>query len=264
MQIRTLITVKALPVWFIGTLILLTLSDLLPQFGSATSPPGLLGIIPVLAIAALGMFVRERRINFTAPLLLLCGIIACWMSTVWLSGGSTTNSILLAATGLTLVCSICVVLLSFREENEELVATEVSSEFQGQTVPAGIQSMDDFLTANLEESEPTEVGESDGEVVQSWTRVRLGDQSERLEGTIHLHFQAGERIQHCHIPLSPAFSTIPEAWSECHDDSFQAEFTTLQTYGVRLTVRRSMHDLDACTTEVSVMLLSSVENRSVA
>lgn len=264
MQIRTLITVKALPAWFIGTLILLTLSDLLRQFGSATSPPGLLGIVPVLAISALGMFVRERRINFTAPLLLLGGIVACWMSTVWLSGGSTTNSILLAATGLTLVCSICVVLVSFREEDEELVATEDSSELLEQVGPTESPFLENVLITDSAESEQTEVDENEGELMQTWTRVRLDDLTERLEGTIQLHFRAGERIQHCHIPLSPAFATIPQAWSECHDDSFRAEFTTLQTYGVRLTVKRSMHDLDACTTEVSVMLLSSVENRSVA
>ncbi len=264
MQARRLITATALPVWFLGALILLTLSDLLTQLGTATSPPGLLGIIPVLAIAALGMFVRDRRINLTAPLLLLCGIVICWMSTILISGEAATGSILLAATGLALTGSICVALLSFEYKNEEVMTIEASGEFHGQTVPADTPSMDHFLTTNLEESGSTEVGESDGELIQSWTRVRMRDQTEKHEGTIHLHFRAGERIQHCHIPLSPAFATIPEAWSECHNDSFRAEFTTLQTYGVRLTVRRSMHDLEECTTEVSVMLLSSVENRSVA
>ncbi len=243
----------------------MTLKDMLPKIGSTAPLPSLLGTIPVLVVAASGMFIRTGRNHLTAPLLLLCGIVACWMSAIWLSGDAATSSIHLATIGLAFAFSFCAVLISFRQvsfqaNREDVYTKEILSDLNKPVIPADAPSLDDILTTDLEETEAV----GDGEIVQSWTRVRLADHTERLEGTIHLHFRAGEQIQHCHIPLSPAFSTIPEAWSECHDDSFRSEFTTLQTYGVRLTVRRSIHDLDECSTDVSVMLLSTRENRSVA
>ena len=270
MQLRTLITVKALPIWFLVALILLTLSDLLSQLGSAISPPGLLGTIPVLVIAAFGMFFRERRNDLTAPLLLLCGIATCWISTVLFSEGRTAISLMsLAMIGLTLVCSVCLILVMLPGKNTAEAIPKVSGQREQQSLLAETESLDHFLIAKLagDESSVVELetdDQSEGETLQTWTRVRLCDQSERLEGTVRLHFRAGERIQHCHIPISPAFSTIPEGWSECDDDSFRSELTTRQTYGVRLTVKRSMQDLAEGTVNVSVLLLGKVENCSAA
>lgn len=247
------------PVWMIGGCILLTLIDALPQLLSAPSPPGLLGAAVVLIIAAAFSWPRLARNPRSLPLMLLLGGLATCGTTSWFLGLGESAAPLFGASGIALGLSLCVVLANGAQnspviQSEAPIVRELSAPRTEQTL------MDEESLSSLAEEQCDE----NGQVLQSWTRLRLPDGTERLEGLVTVLFAADQRVQHFHVPFSPAFEQLPEGWCECDDDASQAEFNVLQTYGARLTVRRPAKDLQSSAVDVSIMLVSQGKRVSAA
>ena len=247
------------PVWLIGGCILLILVDALPQFFSAPNPPGLLAAALVLILAAVFSSPTLAPHPRSLPLMLLSGGLATCGTTFWIVGFGASAAPLLGAGGIALGLGLCVVFVNgtqnFRVSQS---AAPIVSEFSApRTEPV-------VLDAESLSAQEEELWADNGEVLQSWTRYRQADGTERLEGQVTILFSAGQRVQHYHVPFSPAFEQLPQGWCECDDDASQAEFNLLQTYGARLTVRRSAKDLQSSAVEVSMMLVSEGKSVSAA
>lgn len=117
---------------------------------------------------------------------------------------------------------------------------------------------------DLEEEEFEDDESGNGRVVHSLTRIRQNEE-ERLEGTMTVEFEAGQKHVYLHVPFSPGFTTRPSAMCLCEcDDMFAAEFDILQTYGGRLSVRRRGDFSYPAELSVSIVITAPFSVRRVA
>ncbi len=80
---------------------------------------------------------------------------------------------------------------------------------------------------------------------------------EMIEGTIHVHFEVGQRRAHLHVPFSPPLAEMPEVECEAvSDDSVRCKVAVRQPYGIRIEVRRS-DTSSALKTEVGFAAVST-------
>ena len=84
---------------------------------------------------------------------------------------------------------------------------------------------------------------------------------EMIEGTIHVHFEVGQRRAHLHVPFSPPLAEMPEVECEAvSDDSVRCKVAVRQPYGIRIEVRRS-DTSSALKTEVGFAAVSTPPTR---
>lgn len=111
---------------------------------------------------------------------------------------------------------------------------------------------------------------TDSELLQLWKRERLSTGEERLSGSMLVKLAEGEQVRHLHIPFSPPFASLPTAWCEADADGIRLEVGPLQTYGARLTLRRSLDSRSAEEFEIALFFvldadqLTAQPQRSVA
>ena len=245
--------------WPLALLIFVLVTALADLLGSALPVSGGRGVVAVVPALMLAILVpvfwsvmgrSVRGILFTFLILGTLLVVSAQFSTepedwsVW--GG-----------GWCLGMLICLVQLwQLREESSsELIARP------------RIATSDFPLADSLEmmqESSHDEPLEDQGEVSQSWTRLRLENGGERVQGTFVLEFSETEQIKHFHLPVSPPFVYRPVGWCEVDQDGYRVSFTQLQTYGTRLTIRRQAGKNESETVELCVVLTSINEERAAA
>lgn len=125
-------------------------------------------------------------------------------------------------------------------------------------------TLENDVTVSLQTDDLLEENLSEGEVIQSWSRVRFPDGNESLEGSLSVQFSRGEQFRHCHIPFSPPFKRLPQAWWESSEDNLRGDFSMMQSYGCRLTLRRSGTELQETTVDVSILLTTATESKYAA
>ncbi|WP_437194372.1 hypothetical protein [Planctomicrobium sp. SH527] len=129
---------------------------------------------------------------------------------------------------------------------------------------SGLLSEDEDEEFDLEDEEFEEDESGNGRVVHSLTRIRQSDE-ERLEGTMNVEFESGQKHVYLHVPFSPGFMARPTAMCICEcDDMFAAEFDILHTYGGRLSVRRRGDFSFPAEMSVSIVITAPLVTRRVA
>ncbi|QDT35312.1 hypothetical protein [Thalassoglobus polymorphus] len=251
MRIQEQKVLTAWPGWLLGLLIACVLADVFLKIVDSSVPVSFLGAIPFLVLTVFGItFCRKQNPRALASLI-LGSILAC-LFTASLISFETPLSMGISAAMFGIVLCVIPLTAAFVNDSE-------SQEPEPVLVSPTISETPENLQACDEESETAAE-----EILQSWQRFRLIDGTERLEGTLSVHFLAGERIRHCHLPVSPAFQSVPEGWCESSDSDVQVEFSLLQTYGVRVSARRGLRNLDDRTIELSIVLVSAQPSRSAA
>ncbi len=240
----------AWPAWLLCLMMLPLFAKICLGIVGSTTPAGFLGAVPFLVLTASGIALFQSRHLRGHTLLMTVGLVGCFFASSWVVSQSPSG---MGISAIALGIGLCLI---------PVTASLVRD-------PKALETKNE-LTARLiddvsKELQPIEVlNEPDEEMLQSWQRVRLFDGSERIEGTLTVHFQPGERIRHCHLPISPAFLSLPEGWCESSDPDIQVEFSLLQTYGVRISARRGLQCSAACTTELTIVILSAQTTRSAA
>jgi hypothetical protein len=104
----------------------------------------------------------------------------------------------------------------------------------------------------------------DGAVTQRIVRRRTSG-GDIVEALLRVAFQPGEREIALHIPLWPAMATTPTVDCEPLDDSaVETRVTVVQTYGVRIEVRRSGPINAAAVVPLGVQVVAAAEAEAAA
>ncbi len=104
-----------------------------------------------------------------------------------------------------------------------------------------------LLEAGLEETECETI-------TQTWTRIRTFSGEERFEGSIRVAFAENQKLYNLHLPIYPAFETIPSVWCETEEADLTTDIDTKQTYGVRIRVRRQGNTSESLETNLFVVM----------
>jgi hypothetical protein len=253
------------PLLLIGFFILLVVGEIAKRLVSASFPPGLIGASIVLSCSAI--LILLSRFTSKIPLLrtLLISTAMGFVligATVAIPGG---DSIHILSTAIALGVGLSLFMLNPQPEQQRSVAgITATSILDPQTEAISLDLQEESPALNSEFNDQEETESSQEELLQSWKRLKLHNGIERLEGSLVLKFAVGEKIQHCHLPISPALNSLPQAWCECSDTSVRVEFNVLQTYGVRLTARRGSGPLNEESVEVNFIVESCPNRQAVA
>jgi hypothetical protein len=96
------------------------------------------------------------------------------------------------------------------------------------------------LSLEVDESDEDQGGEGDPSVLQWLTRRLLPDGAEAVEGSVRIHFGAGERFAVAHVSFNPPLSERPNA--ECQvlvDFDGRVRIGVARAYGLRIEARRA-------------------------
>ncbi len=252
MRIQEKKVLTAWPGWLLGLLIACVLVDVFLKIVDSPVPVSFLGTVPFLVLAVYGITCCRKLNSGAIASLILGSILACLFTASLISFETPLSMGISAAMFGIVSCAIPVT-----------AALAKNSEPQESAEPALASPTVSEASVDIQESDEESEMEAE-EILQSWRRFRLFDGTERLEGTLSVHFLSGERIRHCHLPVSPAFQSLPEGWCESSDADVQVEFSLLQTYGVRVSARRGLRSLDERTIELTIVLVSAQPSRSAA
>lgn len=98
---------------------------------------------------------------------------------------------------------------------------------------------------------------SDPPPLQWMTRSATPDGSERVEGSVQVHFAAGQNQAAIHLPFVPPLAEIPRIDCEVLDDgSARLRVTDARPYGARIEVKRGQPVRDAATIEVGFVAVA--------
>lgn len=258
------------PLFGLILLILVLSGDIAARVLSVGFPPGLVGA--AILLSGCGLFVLLKPNSLTDTLLggvvaaaISGGILIIATAAVPLSGSIQLLAIAVAAGFAGSVALFAPTVQSKHRAATNIELVDSTPENPGKleelvtVTGTGLQGdLDHLFEESGTEDEPDE------EILLSWQRFRLKTGSERLEGTLTLQFRAGEKIQHYHLPISPALKSIPAAWGESCEPGVRIDFDILQTYGVRLTARRGAGSLEEAEVQVDFIVVSDQREQAAA
>jgi hypothetical protein len=103
----------------------------------------------------------------------------------------------------------------------------------------------------IDETVDEEAGEGDPSILQWMTRRQLPEGGETVEGSVRIHFGAGERSAVAHVSFIPPLPDLPRA--ECQvlvDFEGRVRIGMAQAYGLRIEARRPESGLKATSIDV--------------
>lgn len=260
---KIFLLLKHWPLSIIAILVVISLAELLVSSSDNWSPPGMIGLATVTIVGtSLAVLFAKRDITRQGQLfwtVLVVGTLC--LSAMAIPGISSTHWSL---TGCGLMLGSLILAFNFRAVpsrnaavvSQSLQLMEETSETDSAKVFASLEEM---LLANLpDESESKEI------VQFEMSRLIREDGSEIISGRRMITFAEGERIQHCHIPISPVLRGPLNTWCECDHPAVTVDFSVVQSYGVRITIRRSKQALDIDKVEVAFSIESQENANAVA
>lgn len=120
--------------------------------------------------------------------------------------------------------------------------------------------------ASAQQPGQTETTAFDDQPPSQWmTRTTTPDGSERIAGSVHVHFAAGQRQAAIHLPFVPPLADVPQV--DCQvldDDSARLRVTDARPYGARIEVKRGQPVGEAGTIEVGFVAAAACRHRHAA
>ena len=238
--------------------------------------PGARGPVVAAMLLAMAAGLKTRSLNWTSQRVLAglvggSGIAVLYFTSI--EAGQSGSALI--GLSLALFCGIVTAIVRTAIGSaDSSIVPESASEDTSEPIPTmprhdvdqpALSDLESKLLAGLddrivdEENESDEVstlelGDLDETVTQSWQRRQSRD-GERLEGQVRVRFAAGERRVVLHVPIAPAFQTVPECFCEPEDPSrFAAETDTLRPYGIRTVIRRCGESNSEATTLLWMVL----------
>ncbi|WP_437185399.1 hypothetical protein SH668x_002503 [Planctomicrobium sp. SH668] len=218
----------------------------------SNGPTALVGGSASLLVVCLWLFLPRDRFQQSWPLFVATTFLVSFVVALCGPSSQSVGNALcwsvVAAMGIGFVC-ISTLEESLTPVRDDLVVPvsrmpqSVSIESGASTAPHPHPAIQ--LHTELDDADEDDIeGELiDGEIddedsVQTWSR-HLGDNEDRLEGSIVIQLASGQRHGYFHFPFVPFFSCIPDGYCESvSDGDIVVEIDLLHVYGARLNFRR--------------------------
>ena len=260
---KNLLLPKHWPLSIVALLVVISLAELLVSSSDNWSPPGMLGLATVTIVGTcLAVLFAKRDITRQGQLFWTVFVVgALCLSAMAIPGISSSHW---ALTGCGLILGSLILAFNFRASTSDDAAVVSQSlqlrEEKPETESTEVfASLEERLLANL----PDE-SESKENIQFEMSRLLRDNGSEIISGRQMVTFAEGERIQHCHIPISPALRGSLNTWCECDHAAVTTDFSVVQSYGVRITIRLSNQALDIDKVEVAFSIESQESANAVA
>lgn len=254
---------KHWPLSIIALLVVISLAELFVSSSDNWSPPGMIGLATVAIVgASLAVLFAKRDITRQGQLFWTVFVVGTLcLSAMAIPGISSSHW---ALTGCGLMLGSLILAFNFRavpSSNAAVVSQslQLREETSDTELAEGFASLEERLLANL----PDE-SESKENIQFEMSRLLRDNGTEIISGRQMISFAEGERIQHCHIPISPVLRGPLNTWSECDHPAVTADFSVVQSYGVRITIRRNKQALDVDKVELAFSIESQERTNAVA
>ncbi len=143
-------------------------------------------------------------------------------------------------------------------------ANLLTSKIQPQLDAGG--TLADFVDASYSIEDEDQLESANSIETSQWMKRRFDDEgNDMIEGAIKVQFEIGQKQVTLHLPFSPAFATRPDVECEVVNDcSARLKIAAIQSYGIRVDVRRSSNIDQPETAEIGFFAAAAATHKAEA